>query len=252
MQLCNLDMLVRRTLLERNIPIHYYLEVLVHSSSAIRELSKRSLHIINTLNLPVNNYGAVDLPGDFVDDVAVCFDGGGVLKQIPHRSSINPIRVHDGSTGAFVPQPNNSDNITGANGFFWGSAGWVWYWNVNSYGEPTGRFFGAKGGTSQGYEVIRKRRQIQLTGGFDSGSIILQYISNGQSVDNATQLDWLAFKAIQAYVDWMRSPNAAIKDSPEARTFYNEERLFRATKDELTVVDIVNIIRNSYTAAIKN
>ena len=45
---------------------------------------------------------------------------------------------------------------------------------------------------------------------------------------------------------------AAMKDSSEARTFYNERRILRARLDDMTIVDIKNTLHNNYKATIKN
>lgn len=251
MQFTNVDMLVRRTLLERGLPIHWYPEILFHTSSAIRELSKDTLKIINTVKLAVNSYSAADLPGDFVDDVAVAIPVGNLLQKVSKNDNITPLRLHDATTGAFVPY--SEQGTIGQQTIFWGGPNWFWFWNISDWGEPTGRYFGATGGAKQnGYTIVKERRQIQLTESFTNDEIVLKYISNGQSSDNATQVDWLAFAAIQAYVDWKRSPNAAIELSGEARSFYNQKRLLRANLNPLTVTDIVNVLRESFTASIKN
>ena len=251
MQLSNLDMIVRRTLLERGLPLHYYSEILFHQASAVRELSKDSLQIVNSANLPINDYGAVDLPQDFMDDIGVSLPFGGLLQPIPKKDSISPIRIHDTDTGLFTPYVTN--NINTPNATIYGyNPGAVWFWNINDWSEPTGRYFGANGSATNGYKVIRERRQIQLIGLPDTESVVLLYISNGQSVDNATQIDWRAFATSQAYSDWKRSPNAAAKDSPEARTYYNEKRAFRSSMNELTLTDLRNILRSNYTGAIKS
>lgn len=251
MQFATLDIITRRSLLEKGLPIHYYLEYLVHGASAIRELSKDTLKIINAANLPLNTtYYTVDLPSDFVDDIAVCLPVDGLLQDIPKQPALSPLRIHDATTGAFVQ--NTTVETTDDQTFFGFPGAWNWYWNVNDYGEPTGRFFGAGGGSSAGYKVIKERRQIQFTGNVDGQSIVLLYISNGQSADNATQVDWLAFRAIQAYTNWMSSPNASIKDSPEGSTYYNEKRLLRSNLSDLTTTDIKNIVRGAYRATIKN
>lgn len=253
MQYANLDMIVRRSLLEKGLPLHYYLEYLLHGSAALRELSQDSLKLINVVNLDVNDYGAADLPGDFVDDVMVGIPVGGLIQPIAKKDSINPIRVYDGTTGSFESYSNESNLNTSELTFFGINTSYFWYWNVNDYGEPTGRYFGANGGSYQnGYKVIKERRQIQFTGTFTSGNAILTYISNGQSIDNATMVEWAAHSAIQAYSNWKSSPNAAIKDSLEARTFYNEKRLLRARLNDMTLADLKNIIRSSFTATIKN
>lgn len=252
MVFANLDMICRRALLEKGLPLHYYLEVLLHQSAAIRELAKDTLQIVNTKFIAVNSYGAGQLPDDFVDEVGVYLPVGGELLPIPKRNSLSPLRTTD-STGAFVPYTTQSTQIDNIffGGIQWGWGGWMW--NVNDFGEPTGRFFGMNGGVSYGYQIFRERRQIQFTDNFvGAGNIPMMYISNGQSVDNATQIDWRAFAAIQSYSNWKSSPNADMKDAPQARTFYNEMRRLRAEMSDLTVEDIKNIIRSNYTAAIKS
>lgn len=247
----NLDQITRRNLLERGLPIHYYLEELLHASSCIRELSFDSLYIVNTLSLPIGDYGEIDLPGDFVDDVCLCLGNGGMLRPIPKNDMINPLRFHD-STGDYVKPPNNS--LYRDYGYQFGfGPNWSFYWNINDYGEATGRFFGARGASDRiGYKVIRERRQIQVTAACTGGEAVLMYISDGQRADNATQIDVEAFSTIQAWINWKRSPNADNPMSPEASSFNRAKRLLRARKDELTPVDVINIVRRSYTASIKS
>jgi hypothetical protein len=249
MTYANIDMIVRRSLLERGYPIHYYAEYLLHASSCIRQLTYDTLKIINSVSLPVNSYYAVDLPEDFVDDISVNVPTGSFLKPVPKNDSINPLRLVDPTTGQFVPYKDAGQNET----VYGINPSWLWYWNVNDYGEPTGRFYGAGGGErANGYKLFKERRQIQLTETFTGDTIVLLYISDGQSVNSATQIDMLAFSTIQAYIDWKTSPNAARKDSYEARTYADEKRLLRAKLNDLTVVDIKNIVRKQFMAAIKN
>jgi len=251
MTFTTLDEISRRALLENSKPIHYYMEYLFHSSSCVRELTFDTLKIVNTVYLPVNDYGAADLPSDYEDEVGVSFNAGDLLQPIPHINSVNPLRVHNTTTGAFeqqtIPEQQNVDN-----NIFFGSQAWTWFWNVNGFGEPVGRFFGAKGGTTIGYEIFVERRQIQLTGRFDGGGVVLQYISNGQSLDSATQIPTRALACIVSYINWKSSPNSFNENSPEGRSFYTQKRLLRARMNELTIVDIKNILRNSYTATLKS
>lgn len=245
----NLDMISRRNLLEKGLPLHYYLEHLLHISGGVRDLSKDTLMIVNTVELPVNSYYAIDLPLDFVDDVGVAIPAGQLLHPVPKNDSLTPLRAKD-SDGNFVPYSdvNNSDETI----FFGFPTGWSWWWNINDLGEPTGRLFGSHGGARlNGYKVVRERRQIQLTETFTSETAVLIYISDGQRADNATQIDMRAFRCLQSFADWKSSPNAAIKDSPEGATYYNERRLLRANLDDLTIIDIKNSFYRAYTAAAK-
>lgn len=245
----NLDIIVRRTLLEVGLPIHWYSEFLFHSSTCLRELTIEVLKVINTRNLPIGEQGEIDLPEDFLDDVMLSFDSGATLRGLPHKESINPLRVHSTTTGQFENQPASVDlnNV----GLFFPFVGYTWYWNISDYGESTGRIYGAGGGTSYGYKVIKERRQIQVYG-ITEGNAILQYISDGQSIDNATMVDTQAFMTIQKYIIWQRSPNASNMFSPEGNMYRNEKRKLKARMSDLTDIDIKNIFRKSYMASIKN
>jgi hypothetical protein len=242
----NLDSLAKRRLLSQGLPLHYYLEYLLHAATCLRELSFDTLQIINTARLPVNSYGAVEMPHDFVDDVMVGIPVGGMLQPVAKRDNINPLRTF-GADGQF--ENWTSSNSQETNAIFSGT--WTWFWNVNDFGEPTGRMFGAGSGSNNGYMVDRKRRQIQVTGNFTSDEIVLMYISDGQSADNATQIDVRAQAAIDAFVGWKTSQNADIKDSYEAATFYNEKRMLRSRLNDLTPDDIKTIIRRNYKATAK-
>ncbi len=244
-----LDIVVRRTLLENGLPIHWYSEYLFHSSTCLRELTIDTLKVINTKNLSVSYYGSVDLPDDYLDDVMLSFNDGQLLKPIPHKDSINPLRVHNTTTGAFETQTNVTTIDTG--GLFFPFVGRTWYWNVSDYGEPTGRVFGANGGNPNGYKVIKERRQIQIYGA-SGGNVILQYISDGQSVDNASMVDTQAFSTFQAYINWQTSPNKNNEFSPEGRKYYNTKRKLKIRLNGLTLEDVKNIVRGQYTASMKN
>ena len=251
MQFANLDMIAKRILLERGLPIHYYIEVIFHCASAVRWLNQDTLKMINVANIPVNDYYAIDLPSDFQDDIGLYYSAGATLQQLPKRYDLNPLRVNNVDTGEFEPQVNPTRDQNGELTFGFDGAAF-WFWNISDYGEPTGRFFGASGGTTSGYRVFKERRQIQLADRSDADSVILVYISNGRSADNATTIDWAAFRAISTYTDWQMSANATDDRSPEARTWWNARRHLRANLSDLTKTDILNIVRNSYKATIKN
>jgi hypothetical protein len=78
------------------------------------------------------------------------------------------------------------------------------------------------------------------------------YISDGQSVDAATQIETQAFYALQSWIAWKQSPNAQNQFSPEGRYFSNEKRKLRARMNELTLNDIKDTIRKNFHAGIKN
>ena len=67
MLLSTIDIICSRWLLERGLPIHFYSEALYHSATCVQLLTQDTLQIVNAANLPVGDYGEVNLPDDFDD-----------------------------------------------------------------------------------------------------------------------------------------------------------------------------------------
>jgi len=152
-----------------------------------------------------------------------------------------------------TPQLVESIKTLAPKGWFGGSTNWLFFYNINDYGEPTGRYFGATGeGKMNTYTLVKERRQIQLSQTFTSTTATLLYVSDGQSADAATQIDVAAIDAIQAFIRWKRSPNKDNENSPEGRTYHNQRRLCRARLDDMTITDLRYIILKAYSAAMKN
>lgn len=255
MILTTIDIVCRKWLLERNISIHYYFEALVHAATATQLLAEDTLQIINTVNLPVGDYGEVDLPDDFSDDLAVAIPAGQSLIKLPKQDWITPIRIHSTDTGDFVPYTDNTQGDNGINvsdSALGLSGRWSYYYNVDAYSGSLGRRYGANGGTMSGYQIVKERRQVQMTENFKNSNVVLMYISDGNRADNASQIDTKASLCIRSYIDWQRSPNATNQNSPEGRTFFNQKRRLKSLLNQLTKTDVINILRQGYSAAIKN
>lgn len=255
MLLTNIDIEIRKWLLERSLPIHFYSEGLFHARAVVQQLAQDTLQIINSANLPVDSTGNVELPDDFDDDLMVCIPSGQSLIQLPKQDWITPLRLHDTTSGEFVPYSENTtdaNNEEFVNNISFGFTGrWNYYWNVDAYSGNVGRQFGMTGGTRAGYKVIKEQRRIQMTEGFVDSNVVLLYISDGQRADNASQIDTKASQSIRTYIDWQSSPNRTNEHSPEARTFWNQKRRLKTLLNPLTKIEILNIFRSGYTAAPK-
>jgi len=247
-----LDEISNRWLLEHGYPKHYYIDCLLQSATCLRELNFDTLKIVNTRNLPLDNTASCELPDDFVEDVLVGIPFGQGIINLPKQEWITSLRLHDATTGQFVPYQGNSNfniNVDLAN---FPLVGWTFFWNVNDYGEPTGKFYGQHGGIVSGYKILKQQRRIQFSEDFINSNFILMYIGDGTSIDNATQIDPQAFMTIDAFISWKKSPNRENKDSPEGRNFYNQRRLLVARLSDLDIDTLKNIIRQNFHASIKN
>lgn len=248
MKYTTLDKIIRRNLLAKRMPLHYYMEFLVHASTCLRELTFDTLRVVNTVELTLNNYFAVDLPCDYVDWTKIGLKVGQYVVPITQRDSINRLRAQD-AQGNYTTY---TDTQTIEQEFPFWPGFWI-FQNIDDLGENIGRRFGADAGaTNDAFKVMRERRQIQFTETMTDCTIVLEYISDGQTSDNATQIDPYAQSAIEAFINWKRSQNADIDRSPEARSFYNQRRILRARMSGITIPDIRQILYSNYRASIKN
>lgn len=244
----SLDKIVRRNLLAKRLPIHYYIEFLVHASSCLRELTMDSLKVINSVELTPNPYGACDLPCDFVDWVQVGVPQGQFVQPIPQRDTINNLT-------RYLPtgQPTTYGDPNTVNLDFPFYPGYWLFQNIDDLGENLGRLYGFNTGyTDNAFKVIRNRGQIQLAESFNGCRIVLDYISDGQCSDNATKVDPRAWATIEGYINWKRSPNADIERSPEGSSYYNQRRILRARNSDITPWDIRQTLYRNYKESIKN
>lgn len=244
----SLDQIVRRVLLQKRLPIHYYVEFLAHGAACIRELSYDSLRIVNTVTLQLNTYNAADLPCDYIDWVLVGVKQGQFIQPITQRDTINNLTNYNAQGQPILYGGANTVNMDFP---FW--PGYWMFQNIDDLGENLGRLYGYNTGIDpNGFKVIRERGQIQFTESFNNCRIVMQYISDGQNCDNASKLDPMVQSAVEAYINWKRSPNADIERSAEGAAYYNQRRIYRARKDELTPWDIRQILYRNYKGSIKN
>jgi len=247
MKWAKLDSIIRRNLLAKRQPLHYYIEYLVHASSCLRELTFDSLRIINTVKLELNDYFAADLPCDFVDWTKVGIMMGQFVQPITQRESINRLHNYDSQGQIITYQDPATFNMDFP---FW--PGYWMFQNIDDLGENLGRLYGFNTGLApDGFKILPERNQIQFQETARTTTYILEYISDGQTSDNASQIDQYAWSAIEAYINWKRTPNADNDHSPEAFNYKNQRRLLRARMSEITLYDIRQTLYRNYRASVK-
>jgi hypothetical protein len=248
----NLDTCANRFLLGRRYPKHWYVETLVHMSACLRELTFDTLQIINSAVLTPNKAGQAYLPQDFVDECGLYIATGQKLSQVPHRDDITPL-INYNTTGQPVPYSDNAQDPQQTTlPFNW--PGGNWYWNVNDLGENIGRMFGYDTTlfNPNGYKIFKERGQVQLLESFTENTYVLLYISDGQTIDNASQITPYAINTLEANTDWKMSKNRANDMSPEGLTYKRARKGLRSRLSDISsLLDIKEIIRANYQDAPK-
>lgn len=122
---------------------------------------------------------------------------------------------------------------------------WPWYgytieWNDRL--EYTGRNYGERLDRSDTFKVLPERNEIQLHNSIKATDIILEYISDGSAVNNATQITPYAKATLEAYINWKHKENGRSYGEGERlraqRQFDHQHRILRARMNPLTIQDI--------------
>lgn len=237
--------------MQKGYSLHWYLQGLKAASDCLRELTFDTLKNVNTIILTVDAEGAADLPCDFVDWVKVGATTGQYIQPLVQRSGINRL-VNRDSAGLPIPYTDDSliiNDNSGFNQFFNGS-----WWGNGFFNNTPWYGFNASN-IQDGFQVFRERNQIQSDQLLGATSMYLEYISDGQEANDATQIHPYAQKSIETYIFWQflehnRSAGGAEKQRAQ-NEFSSQRRILRARLNGLTKDDIMRIVRKSYSGAIK-
>jgi len=146
-----------------------------------------------------------------------------------------------------IPFPNNQINPPTDNFF---ARCYGYYLNYNDHMEYTGKDYGAKINRADSFDVFPERNEIQLNNNLGADFIILEYISDGSEIDNATQITPYAKSTLEAYINWKVKENSRSYGEGERQRaeqlFIKEHKRLRARMSNLTLNDIrASIYKNS-------
>lgn len=245
MKFVTLDGIVRGYLLKKRYPMHYYIECLVQSAECLSELHFDSLRNIRIQELVIGEYGAATLPCDYMDYTKVGIPNGQFVKPLTQSEGLTRLNNYDdnGDKILFPDQQVNSN---------YGFGNFVWY---NDKMETTGRFYGGLSNDTNVFKILKERNEIEVHNGLNSNTIVLEYISDGSEVDNATQINPYVKMTIEAYIEWKYIQNSRSHGIGEEqwamKKFEHERKIARGRLNDITMSDIKNAIRRNTHASIK-
>lgn len=252
MTFTSLDTIVRSVLLQKGLPLHWYMQLLKYSSDCYRELAFDSLRAINTVELLIDQrMKAANLPCDYIDWVKIGIPEGQFVRPLVQRDTINRLTNY---TAQGQPITYGVPNNQIQDFFFW--PGYWMYSNIDDLGENLGRMFGGTAGfQNNSFKVIPERGQIQFDETLAATVCVLEYISSGQAINNTTKIDLMSQACVEAYMDWKYKSHSKRFSAGEAEQAFQhykiELRRFRARKDDVTIQDIRQTIFRNYIAAPK-
>lgn len=262
MTTASLDYIVKNYLLKKGYPLHWYMQFMVYAADCLRELTFDDLRVINTKILPVDQtINAAYLPDDFQDYVTVGVMVGQRIRPLTPTNTLNPLVNLDTNTNYSEQEWN--DNVTPPDStqtqLYYGALPYAQWFTVhyNDFGENIGRFFGLGAGYQEDtFQIFKERNQIQLDQHFYVENIILQYVSDGQSADAATQIDPYAIKTIQAFIEYQMKQHNRNYNMGERQLAQNdyvrERKILRARKADWSVERIKRIVQKNTMASPKS
>lgn len=248
----SLDNITRSVLLQKGLPLHWYVQFLKYAADGFRELCYDSMRAINTVMLQIDERDwAANLPCDYIDWIKVGVPQGQFVQPLVQRPTINRLTKY---TTQGQPTTYGDPNTVNMDFPFW--PGYWMFQNIDDLGENIGRLFGYNTAfTNNSFKVIPERGQIQFCETLGCNVIVLEYISSGMTMDNATKIDPLCQACVEAYMDWKYKQHSKRFSQGETEAAFQhykiELRRFRARKDDLTPWDIRQAVYRTYMAAPK-
>jgi hypothetical protein len=245
----SLDTIVKAYLSKNNLSIHYYIEALSHATDCLRELNFDTMKVVKSVKLPVNSYGAIPLPCDYVDFVKVGFPKGQYVVEMSTNEKLNRLNNIDDQGNKIKYEVIDNDMPESS----WGWDGANYIWASNDRGELLGRGFNLNAGsTHNSFKVLRERGEIQIDNRFANDYIVLEYIGDGLDTNASTQVHPYAQATIESYISWKMSPAKNAVQSNESLMYHNSLRILRGRLNDATILDFLRAKQKGYKASIRN
>ncbi|RMF60148.1 MAG: hypothetical protein D6746_07225 [Bacteroidetes bacterium] len=236
---------VRSALIEAGLTHHWTFEALNDALNIAEQLSFHELPNVRSIELEVNETGAIDLPDDYVDYIRVALKNGSYLVEIP---SSNGLVRHVAFTAAGEPTTHGMPSSVSTS-MTWPLDGW----KEDDRGFYAGGIPSAADGTSS-YEFRphHELAQIIISPFLPPGSkVVLEYISLDMA-DGVALVPVEAAEVIRAYILWKLKERGQfpLGDKERYKKMFREAKTrFERIVARLSPADLKDFIRkyNSFT-----
>ncbi len=275
--------IVRRSLHQNRLPLHYYIQFLSFLKQGLKEFQLTMLPTMTTVQLTLDSNFEATLPSDYVEEIGVYEGVGNKMAELPHNDLISSFDYDDWVSGAAY----GVDDIVNSGGYTWKSltahtdttapaAGVDWELfakftvapnvyaetsgvdlsgglDYSATGENTGRLFGYTQVDSRGYRILREFNKIRFDNNAPLTVVYLRYITMPTKVNNETIIHPFLEAALVEYINWQKSKYWGMKDQMILRAeFYNKRRHVKSMLNPLNISDIISTFRKNISQSIKS
>lgn len=223
-----IDEIVRRSLAMHHMPMHYYLEFLLHAKRGLKVMHFRSLPSMETARLDVEATGVAYLPNDFVKELYVATEVGDKLRLLSRSDKLN--RDDNGGVAYEKVDPYNylTDKTDEQNyGFI----------EIGDMDLVKGQLIKDR------YTVNRAKGFIRVDNRSTITQVYLRYQTMPKKVSSKSVIHPLAEDALLDYIAWKwaeHNPSNRFEPRTKRFEFFNSQRLMIAQLKKFNKKDIMD------------
>jgi hypothetical protein len=233
-----IDSIVRNVLLQKNLPMQYYIRLLSWGLDALRELELDAIGGIKTAELELDNHKQAPLPCDYVDWVRVGTKSGQYILKAGQTKNFSRLLNKVGGVITPFTNPEGTSNVLSYDFPF------LEYW-YNDHGEALGNVYGGTGTNQDEFMIVPERNVIQMNTNFIEDAVIVMDYIYFDSGSASSFVPRYAESVIQSYMEYKylcHLPKGNPYDKREASFNYdNEMRKFHARINDLTPEEVERI-----------
>jgi hypothetical protein len=245
----SINTIVRESLLDNNLPLHFYTRFLHHALRIVDELSMDfDLGNVKIIELDITSYNRAILPSDFVDYVDVSVKSGERLLPLERERNLNKKYNYD-EAGNKIPYISEERyNDLDLNLLIGGKT-------VNQHGELSGRMYGRERRATLTFDIDKINSELVFSNTTELSKITLTYISTAVSKSSANAITPYAVDVVVKYIQMMSAKAQGAKIGLYQmfkQDYENAHRVFRARMNSMDYADIIGALRRGIHGSLKN
>ena len=248
MQTRTLDSLVRETLMEEGLSIHFYVKLLLPALNEMQRLSMLHKMSIKQQTLTINSYQRVSIPTDAIHIFDVSVKDGEKLIPAVRNENINQLYDFD-SDGSKIRYPESSDPPFP---IIYESESYFYDRNIYGYGG----WFGLNAPLDKGFTIDFQNSEIVFSNNWNAEQVVITYTADPVSTSSANLVRYEFCDTIKSFIKLRYREASGIHNQYEieaARMEYqNNKRNMKALNKPVSKADLLYNIRRGLHAGPKN
>jgi len=251
MQTRTLDHVVRDTLNQMGLPLHFYTQALLYGIREYEEMQKMFPFKAKQVTKTLTDYKRVSLPSDFDRLIQVSVKKGEYLLPLVKDDTLNRLYRYDDSGNKIAYPDNTSTDFLGS--FFVyddnGAAA------ITLEREHLGRQFGYVRGQELTFSFDRANEEIVFSNKVTFEEVVITYSSLSVNTSSVNLIDHKHVDRIEKAIKYNFAKYVKIKNMNvqlALKEYRDAKRVLRARENPMTYQDLMYYYRNSIHSSLKN